>query len=278
MNDTQDAEPGKGGKKASTGRTILEYVVLAVVAIAVALLIQAFLVKPYRIPSESMEDTLLIGDRVLVDRISWRFSDPQRSDIIVFHPPFVGPVLIKRVIGMPGDEISLKDGAVYVNGKQAGRTLCAHAPRKGRPCRRSRSTTGCRGRCSSRTRYPAGNYFVMGDNRIDSGDSREFGPVPRGQLVGKAFARYWPPGRIGGVDYEMAVAGRGRPEERFAFDLAAAGADGAAVAGADEAGRGCLAGPLAVAAVCLDYATLDEAGREALSGLDDSKRLTAPAS
>ena len=116
MNDTQDAEPGKGGKKASTGRTILEYVVLAVVAIAVALLIQAFLVKPYRIPSESMEDTLLIGDRVLVDRVSWRFSDPSRRDIVVFHSPFIGPVLIKRVIGMPGDEISLKDGAVYVNG------------------------------------------------------------------------------------------------------------------------------------------------------------------
>ena len=70
---------GKGGKKTSTGRTVLEYVVLAVVAIAVALLIQAFLVKPYRIPSESMENTLLIGDRVLVDRISWRFSDPERQ-------------------------------------------------------------------------------------------------------------------------------------------------------------------------------------------------------
>ena len=91
---------------------------LAVVAIAVALLIQAFLVKPYRIPSESMENTLLIGDRVLVDRISWRFSDPERQDIVVFHPPFEGPVLIKRIIGMPGDEISLEDGAVYVNGKK----------------------------------------------------------------------------------------------------------------------------------------------------------------
>ena len=88
MSGTQDAEQGKDGKKTSTGRTVLEYVVLAVVAIAVALLIQAFLVKPYRIPSESMEDTLLIGDRVLVDRISWRFSDPSRQDIVVFQPPF----------------------------------------------------------------------------------------------------------------------------------------------------------------------------------------------
>src|SRR5512136_197816 len=108
MDNTQDAgsEPAdKGRKKASTGRTVSEYLVLAVVAIAVALLIQAFLVKPYRIPSESMENTLLIGDRVLVDRISWRFSDPARQDIVVFQPPFAGPVLIKRVIGMPGDTI-----------------------------------------------------------------------------------------------------------------------------------------------------------------------------
>jgi signal peptidase I len=201
MNNTQDAgsEPGeKRGKKASTGRTILEYVVLAVVAIAVALLIQAFLVKPYRIPSESMEDTLLIGDRVLVDRISWRFSDPSRQDIVVFHSPLAGPVLIKRVIGMPGDEISLKDGAVYINGakldepyvrKVEGRTVPSDPFDNGLPWSLQKPYT-----------VPAGSYFMMGDNRIDSGDSREFGPVPRSQLVGKAFARYWPPGRIGGVN------------------------------------------------------------------------------
>ena len=200
MNGTQDAdaEQGRDGKKATTGRTILEYVVLAVVAIAVALLIQAFLVKPYRIPSESMENTLLIGDRVLVDRISWRLSDPGRQDIVVFHPPFEGPVLIKRIIGMPGDEISLADGAVYVNGEQldepyvrkvGGKTVPTEPFDNGLPWSLQQPYT-----------VPAGNYFVMGDNRIDSGDSREFGPVPRGQLVGKAFARYWPPGRIGGVE------------------------------------------------------------------------------
>src|SRR5665647_2625726 len=81
------------GRTASRGRTIVEYVVLAVVAVAVALLIQAFLVKPYRIPSASMEDTLLIGDRVLVDRVSWRFSQPERGDIVVYHPPCDGPMM-----------------------------------------------------------------------------------------------------------------------------------------------------------------------------------------
>ncbi len=187
----------KGAKKTSTSRTILEYVVLAVVAIAVALLIQAFLVKPYRIPSESMENTLLIGDRVLVDRISWRFTDPQRQQIVVFHPPFAGPVLIKRIIGMPGDVVSLKDGAVYINGKKLDEPYVRKID--GQPVPSQPFDNGLPWSLQQPYKVPAGNYFVMGDNRIDSGDSREFGPVPRSQLVGKAFARYWPPGRIGGV-------------------------------------------------------------------------------
>jgi signal peptidase I len=201
MNSTQGVErdqAGTGGKNGSKGRTVLEYVVLAVVAVAVALLIQAFLVKPYRIPSESMEDTLLIGDRVLVDRISWHFSDPARGEIVVFHPPFSGPVLIKRIIGMPGDEISLRDGAVYVNGTALDEPYVREMGGKSVPT--EPFDNGLPWSLQKPYKVPAGNYFVMGDNRIDSGDSREFGPVPRGQLVGNAFARYWPPARIGGVD------------------------------------------------------------------------------
>ena len=189
MNSTQgdDADHGDGnGKKASTGRTILEYVVLAVVAIAVALLIQAFLVKPYRIPSASMEDTLLIGDRVLVDRISWRFSRPERGDIVVFHPPFDGPVLIKRIIGMPGDEISLRDGAVYINGKPLDEPYVRGVD--GQPEPREPFANGLPWSLQEPYTVPADSYFVMGDNRTDSGDSREFGPVQRGQFVGQAFA------------------------------------------------------------------------------------------
>jgi signal peptidase I len=193
---SQDASAEQSGKKTTTGRTILEYVVLAVVAIAVALLIQAFLVKPYRIPSESMEDTLLIGDRVLVDRVSWRFTEPERQQIVVFHPPFAGPVLIKRIIGMPGDTVSLQDGAVYINGKPLDEPYVRRIDGQAVP-----TEPFDNGPWSLQTPYrvPAGNYFVMGDNRTESGDSRAFGPVPRGQLVGKAFARYWPPRRIGGV-------------------------------------------------------------------------------
>jgi signal peptidase I len=186
------------GRTASRGRTILEYVVLAVVAVAVALLIQAFLVKPYRIPSASMEDTLLIGDRVLVDRVSWRFAQPARGDIVVFHPPFDGPVLIKRIIGLPGDEMSLSGGFVYVNGRRLDEPYVRRIDGRQEPS--EPFSNGLPWSLQEPYKVPAGSYFVMGDNRTDSGDSREFGPIKREQFVGRAFAKYWPPGRIGGAE------------------------------------------------------------------------------
>ena len=197
--DQTRGNDGGGSARAtsSKSRTVVEYAVLAVVAVAVALLIQAFLVKPYRIPSASMEKTLLIGDRVLVDRISWRSSEPQRGDITVFHPPFDGPVLIKRIIGMPGDELSLSGGAVYVNGLRLDEPYVRRVG--GRPEPSEAFANGLPWALAKPYTVPPGSYFMMGDNRTDSGDSREFGPVPRGQFVGHAFARYWPLARIGGV-------------------------------------------------------------------------------
>jgi signal peptidase I len=194
---TGNSEKSARERRSAPGRTILEYVVLAVVAIAVALLIQAFLVKPYRIPSPSMEDTLLVGDRVLADRISWRFSDPQRGDIVVFHPPGPGPVLIKRIVGLPGETISLRNGEVYVNGKMLEEPYVRRVD--GSPEPTEPFTTGLPWALQQPFTVPAGSYFMMGDNRTDSGDSRDFGPVARDQLVGRAFARYWPVGRIGGL-------------------------------------------------------------------------------
>ena len=196
-----DTRGGNGGddkgRTASRGRTILEYVVLAVVAVAVALLIQAVLVKPYRIPSASMEDTLLIGDRVLVDRVSWRFAQPARGDIVVFHPPFDGPVLIKRIIGLPGDEMSLSGGFVYVNGRRLDEPYVRRIDGRQEPS--EPFSNGLPWSLQEPYKVPAGSYFVMGDNRTDSGDSREFGPIKHEQFVGRAFAKYWPPGRIGGA-------------------------------------------------------------------------------
>ena len=185
-------------RPASHTRTFLEYAVLAVVAITVALLVQAYLVKPYRIPSESMENTLLIGDRVLVDRLSWRFGDPQRGDIVVFHPPFSGPVLIKRIIAMPGETISLSGGHVYIDGRRLNEPYVRRLNGVQEPT--EPFSNGLPWSLESPYTLPEGSYFAMGDNRTDSGDSREFGPVAREQMVGRAFARYWPPSRIGGVD------------------------------------------------------------------------------
>ena len=190
----------RSGRETPTShkRTLLEYAVLALVAIGVALLVQAFVVKPYRIPSESMQDTLLVGDRVLVDRMSWRVSEPHRGDIVVFHPPFDGPVLIKRIIGMPGDELSVADGVLSINGipqdePYVRQTESGPEPTEafanGRPWGLEATYT-----------VPAGSYFMMGDNRTNSGDSREFGPVARAELVGQAFGRYWPVARVGGMD------------------------------------------------------------------------------
>lgn len=195
--DTPSGTTRDKGRTPFKGRTVLEYVVLAVVAVAVALLIQAFLVKPYRIPSASMENTLLIGDRVLVDRVSWRFSQPQRGDIVVFHPPFDGPVLIKRIIGLPGDEVSLSGGYVYINGHRLNEPYVRRIAGRQEPS--EPFSNGLPWSLQEPYRVPAGSYFVMGDNRTDSGDSREFGPIKRTQFVGRAFARYWPPGRIGGL-------------------------------------------------------------------------------
>jgi signal peptidase I len=195
--DSQSKGDDKG-RMTSRSRTILEYVALAVVAVAVALLIQAFLVKPYRIPSASMEDTLLIGDRVLVDRISWRFSQPERGDIVVFHSPVEQPVLIKRIIGMPGDEISLNGGKVYINGKPLAEPYVRRVD--GQPEPSEPFSNGLPWSLQEPYKVPADSYFVMGDNRTDSGDSRDFGPIKRGQFVGHAFAKYWPPGRIGSAN------------------------------------------------------------------------------
>jgi signal peptidase I len=197
--------------KPSTGRgALLELIVIVALAIGLALLIQAFIVKPYQIPSESMEPTLDVGQRVLVDRVGYHFGDPQIGDIVVFHPPEGAvngvecgvkkppraacpePVdqeadtnFIKRIVAGPGDRLSIKDGHPVVNGVMASEGFI-------KPCRDS-------GTCNlpKTITIPPNDYFMMGDNRSHSDDSRFWGPVPRDWIIGKAFFTYWPPDRIG---------------------------------------------------------------------------------
>jgi signal peptidase I len=197
-------------KEKSAGGSLVELVVIVAVALGLALGIQAFLVKPYRIPSESMVPTLTVGQRVLVDRIGNRFSDPEVGDVMVFHPPAGSESntcgddsrrpgqacdlptnrksdvnFIKRVVAGPGDRIAIQDGHVILNGKRQNEDFTE-------PCQ---GGTGCD--FPTAITIPPDHYFMMGDNRGASDDSRFWGPVPRKWIIGGAFATYWPPKRIG---------------------------------------------------------------------------------
>ncbi len=196
--------------------SLVELVVIVAVALGLAFLIQAFIVKPYRIPSGSMLPTLHIDQRVLVDRIGSNFISPKVGQIIVFHPPSnyqagcVDPnqgenqagedaaqpcgvpwsqessqTFIKRVVGLPGDHISIRNGHVIRNGIQEKDPYIE-------PC-------GADGSCNFLRPIvvPKNDYYMMGDNRGESDDSRFWGPVPKSWIIGQAFFTYWPPDRIG---------------------------------------------------------------------------------
>jgi signal peptidase I len=183
-------------------RIAIDWVVTIVGAVAIVLAIKAWVVNPYRIPSSSMEPTLhcarpgsgceaRFSDRVLANRFIYHFRAPHRGDIIVFKtPPLAkekcgaGGTFVKRLIALPDETWEEKNGFIYINGKkliepyiQSDRrdTGTSYPPRK----------------------IPDGMYFMMGDNRTQSCDSREWGPVPRKNLIGEVFAVYWPPNRIG---------------------------------------------------------------------------------
>jgi signal peptidase I len=197
-------------------RSLVELVVTVAVAVGLALLIQAFLVKPYKIPTGSMLPTLAINQRILVNRMA---THPGIGDVVVFHPPHGADLasgqcansgqgfsadgialaapcdrplvsestqtFVKRVVGLPGDVLRIVDGHVIRDGKpepDAYITACGSAAE----CTFSRAI-----------RIPVGDDYMMGDNRGDSDDSRYWGPVPQRDIIGAAFLTYWPPDRIG---------------------------------------------------------------------------------
>ncbi len=180
------------------GRTIAEYLLVALCAIVAALLVQAFLVKPYRIPSESMAATLVPRDRVLVNRAVYRLHAPGRGDIVVIDSAAVGRILIKRVVALPGETISVDGGAVYVDGRRLDEPYVHRVygqPEATEPFR----GTGKDWSLERPYKVPAGYYFLMGDNRAVSDDSRDWGPAPRHEIIGEAFLTYWPLSRLHGL-------------------------------------------------------------------------------
>ena len=179
----------------------LEYVAIVAVAVLVALAIQSWLVKPYRIPSESMVPTLRPGDRVLVNRVTFRLRDPERGDVIVFrYPEDPAVVFIKRVVGVPGDVLEVRNGRLYVNGKKTAEPYVHHTGGRLDPTLAQAAIAGSTlhdpWSLAEPFRVPAASYFVMGDNRTDSDDSRDWGTVPRGAIVGEGLATYWPLSRL----------------------------------------------------------------------------------
>jgi len=198
------------GEKADAVRSFWrELPFLIVVALVVAVIIKTFLVQAFFIPSASMRDTLLEGDRVMVNKLAFRFGEPHRGDVIVFDSPlvehdntesFLGKVvrnigealgvstpesaLIKRVIALGGETIEIRDNRIYIDG------VALDEPYLTRPV--SMNAFGP-------LAIPEGFVFVMGDNRNQSEDGRVFGPIPEADIIGRAFVRVWPPSRWGGL-------------------------------------------------------------------------------
>ena len=181
-------------------RTVVDWLVTIAGAIVIVLAVKQWIVNPYRIPSSSMEPTLhcarpedgceaRFSDRVLACRICYSLASPKRGDIVVFNTPpeakaqcGTGGVYVKRLIGMPGDTWSERNGYVYIDGKRLVEPYV-------KPDRRDDETHAAQV-------IPSGHYFFMGDNRRFSCDSRRWGTVARSALIGKVIAVYWPPTRI----------------------------------------------------------------------------------
>jgi signal peptidase I len=176
-------------RNASTksGGGVLEFLIILLVSFVLVFgFVRPFVIEAFWIPSASMVPTLKYGDRVLVNKFIYRFTEPERWDVIVFKSVEGDDEdLIKRVVGVPGDEIAVRDGKLFVNGEPQKEPYV----NKKYPDRSFYAPTT----------VPKDHVFAMGDNRANSQDSRIFGPVPEENIEGEAFLRFWPPHRIGGL-------------------------------------------------------------------------------
>ncbi len=182
-------------------RTVADWTVTIAVAVGFVLVFETEVAKPYRIPSSSMEPTLhcarpavacqaRFSDRIIAAKIIYRFRDPARGDIAVFKTPALtasrchtetGATFVKRVVGLPGETISERTGTIYVNGRPLREPYVSPSLRDGR---------------SGTWTVPKGSYFMLGDDRKWSCDSRDWGSVPRSDMIGPVVLTYWPPTRL----------------------------------------------------------------------------------
>ena len=174
---------------------VLELPVILLVSFALVFgIVRPVVAAPFYVGSSSMDPTLhgcegCTNDRLLINKFVYRFTEPERGDIVLFENQQGGEdPLIKRVVGLPGEELELRGGRVYVDGALLEEPYLRHDPCK----------PGFPKTCSfGPVTVPEDHYFMMGDNRTGSLDSRFFGPVPEDDIIGEALVRFWPPGRAG---------------------------------------------------------------------------------
>ncbi|MGF1536256.1 MAG: signal peptidase I [Elainellaceae cyanobacterium] len=187
MSTPNPASPAKSQPKSGW----LDNAVTIAVALLLALLIRIFIAEPRYIPSDSMAPTLQVGDRLVIEKVAYRFREPKSREIVIFQPPALlqelgygkDQVFIKRIVGMPGQTVQVSDGQVFIDGAPIQEPYIAEAPTyKLDP-----------------VEVPEGEYFVMGDNRNNSNDSHVWGFLPQGQIIGRAVWRFWPLDRLGAI-------------------------------------------------------------------------------
>jgi len=212
-NNKSAPDPVGGSKPAkSLGARIAENIPTVVAAVLLAVGVRTFVAEPRYIPTSSMEPTLQIDDRLIIDKVTLRFRQPERGEIVVFYPPESpavpdpAKVYIKRVIGLPGDRLAIKNGKVWINGTVLQEPYIADPANYDLP---SGEPQICPPNCFNPKELvmennilsftvPENHYWVMGDNRNNSADSHVWGFLPGDRLVGRALFRYWPPDRWGG--------------------------------------------------------------------------------
>ena len=197
--DVEDPEGPPPARPRRAVSAVVEWLVVLVCALALALLLKAFLVEVFVIPSGSMDPTLTAGNRVVVYKLGYRLHDVNRGDVVVFDNP--GPSagvddLIKRVVALGGEIFEIGDGRVYIDGARLEEPYL----RDGEPTFPKAPIPGCENDADSlRCEVPEGKVLVLGDSREDSRDSRFFGPVDVDDIVGRAFMKIWPPNDVGGL-------------------------------------------------------------------------------
>jgi signal peptidase I len=174
---------------------ILEVIVFS---IAIFLFVYLLVLQPHKIKGDSMQPNFPDGEYLITDKVTYRFSEPKRGDVVVFEAPGGnGEEFIKRIIGLPGEKVGIKDGKVFINSQHLAESYITQ----------SMLTTGSTFlRDGQEVVVTENNYFVLGDNRPSSSDSRTWGFVPKESITGRSWVIYWPPqraGLVGKTEYSL---------------------------------------------------------------------------